>query len=418
MSQLSSAAPRRPRTLSPLISYLLMGYVTFLASFASNISSPLYPIYQQQWHFDSFALTGIFAVYALGVLVSLLLIGRLSDLIGRRRVLLPALGLLIVAGLIFAFAQNLAWLVVARLVQGLATGALTATVGAALADLQPSSDPRRSAMVNTLCFTLGAGLGPLVGGLAVQYAAQPTVLPFWLIILMFLGGLAGVSVMHEPARPGPLRLPPGFPRPQRLSVPAALRPVFWAAAISMTAAWVAGALFGALGASIMAELLKMHSHVLAGLMFLLLNGVGGAAQVLLRDLPAHHAQRWGVLGLSLGIVTIAGAAFLASLPLFVTGLLLAGFGSGLAFLGGMNAIVSAAPVDQRAELLSSFYLVGYLALAIPVMVGGRLVDVVGLLNTVALFALLIVLLSALAAFTVTAARRAPGWPLVRAGQVR
>src|SRR6478736_7300189 len=110
------------RTLSPRLAYAHVAAVIGLALFASGTPSALYGTYRELWGFSPFVLTLIYSVYAFGVLAALLLAGRLSDEVGRRPVLLVALGTLLVASATFMFADSVTWLFAARALQGAATG--------------------------------------------------------------------------------------------------------------------------------------------------------------------------------------------------------------------------------------------------------------------------------------------------------
>src|SRR4051794_24231497 len=112
-----SYATSRPQLAAPT-AYVLVAAIIGLALFASGTPSPLYETYRELWGFSPIVLTLIYATYAFGVLAALLLAGRLSDEIGRRPVLLTALGTLMGATLVFAVADSVAWLFVARAVQG------------------------------------------------------------------------------------------------------------------------------------------------------------------------------------------------------------------------------------------------------------------------------------------------------------
>src|SRR5256886_1766476 len=116
---LPSVVPPR-RTLSPRIGYAVAALVVGLGLFASVTPSPLYRSYSVLWHFSPLTLTLIYATYAFGVLASLLLAGGVSDDVGRRPVLLVALGALMTSSVLFIVAGSAARLVVARGLQGLA----------------------------------------------------------------------------------------------------------------------------------------------------------------------------------------------------------------------------------------------------------------------------------------------------------
>jgi MFS family permease len=97
------------------------------------------------------------SVYALAVALSLFLVGHLSDWHGRRRVLLPAIALEILAGVVFLAWPSLPGLLLARVLSGLGIGAVTATAMAwlqscawVIADARRLSRPARSSAASAL----------------------------------------------------------------------------------------------------------------------------------------------------------------------------------------------------------------------------------------------------------------------------
>src|ERR1700722_9961880 len=126
-----SPAAIRPARLSSTATFYLLAsiVVSFLAG--SSAPTPLYARYQAEWGFTPITITLIFAVYALAVLASLLTVGSLSDHVGRRPVLLAAIALQTITMLVFASAQGVAALIVARILQGVSTGAAMGALGPA-----------------------------------------------------------------------------------------------------------------------------------------------------------------------------------------------------------------------------------------------------------------------------------------------
>ena len=82
------------RKLSPASAYVVAAAVIGLALVASSTPTPLYGTYRDLWDLSPLVLTLVYATYAFGVLATLLLAGRVSDAVGRRPVLLVALGTL------------------------------------------------------------------------------------------------------------------------------------------------------------------------------------------------------------------------------------------------------------------------------------------------------------------------------------
>ncbi|GHF18616.1 hypothetical protein GCM10014715_86920 [Streptomyces spiralis] len=154
-------------------------FVLFLA--ASSSPSPLYAVYQQQWQFTAWVLTVVFALYVVGMLGSLLVIGALSDYLGRRPVLAAAIGLEMVALALFLSAGNVFVLSVARLLQGIATGAATTTLSATLVDLEPSHARGRAGVVTSVAPLTGLALGALGSGVLVEFGPAPTRLVYALL---------------------------------------------------------------------------------------------------------------------------------------------------------------------------------------------------------------------------------------------
>src|SRR4051812_49295262 len=216
-------------TLSPRLAYGLAATVIGLALFASVTPSPLYGIYSQLWGFSPVVLTLIYGTYAFGVLTTLILAGRLSDEVGRRPVLLVALGTLVVTSVLYMLADSVAWLFVARGLQGLATGLALAAASAALLDLHPRRDPASVGLANGVASAGGIGLGMLVSATAVQLLPAPRVLPYVVLLTLFAIAFAGALMMPEPV---PGRAKPRL-TPQRPGVPAAVRRPFLLAGLGV-----------------------------------------------------------------------------------------------------------------------------------------------------------------------------------------
>jgi len=124
----------------PAVFVLASLIVALLASSAAP--TPLYAIYQAQWHFTPITTTVVFGVYALAVLAGLLTLGKLSDHVGRRPVLLTAIAVHAGSLVIFATATGVPALLSARVVQGLSTGAALSAIGAAMLDMDREASLR------------------------------------------------------------------------------------------------------------------------------------------------------------------------------------------------------------------------------------------------------------------------------------
>ncbi|GAB2961889.1 hypothetical protein GCM10017788_80380 [Amycolatopsis acidiphila] len=172
--------------------------VSFLAS--SSTPTPLYATYANQWHFSPITTTTVFGTYAVIVLAALLVLGRASDHLGRKPVLLGTLALQIVAMIVFSEADGIGALFAGRILQGVTTGSALGTLGAAMLDI----DHERGTRANAVAPGLGSGIGALASGLIVQYLPAPTRLVYVVFIGVFVVQALGVALRPEPTgrRPG------------------------------------------------------------------------------------------------------------------------------------------------------------------------------------------------------------------------
>jgi MFS family permease len=113
--------------------------------------------------------TVIFAAYVLCLLLALLTVGSLSDYIGRRPAILSALVMNVVAMLVFMTARSAGALIVARAVQGFATGFATTTLGATILD----TDRERAPVLNSVTAFAGLSAGTLGAGSSLHSLRRP-----------------------------------------------------------------------------------------------------------------------------------------------------------------------------------------------------------------------------------------------------
>ena len=310
---------------------------------------------------------------------SLLVAGPLSDAIGRRRVLLPAIGFAALGSLGFALAAGTGWLFAARVLQGLALGAASGPLTAALTELEPTGNRRKAALVAAVASMIGLGLGPLLAGLLAQYAPAPHVLPFAVEIVLLVPAAAAVGTL--PAIGSKTRW-----RPRRPEIPVAMRSVFATSGMASFLAFSVVGLFLALIPTYVAGLSGSNNLFLGGAAAALMLLCSALAQLVGYGKPARTLEFLGLPLLASGLVLLALAGGLSSLTLLLLATVIAGIGQGLGFLGGFTAVNQAAPAGHHAGVLSSFYVIIYLGVGVPVIGLGFLATVTGLLVAVQYFA--------------------------------
>jgi MFS family permease len=362
------------RRLSQPLAYALSAAIIGAALFASATPSPLYETYARTWDFSSVVVTLVYASYAVGVLAALLFAGRLSDVAGRRPVLISALGALLVATVLYMLAESVAWLFAARAVQGLATGLALGTASAGLLDFHPRQDPEGVGLTNGVVSAAGLGLGALVSSAAVQFLPAPRLLPYVAVFVLFAVDFVGVMFMPEPvAQRSRLRL-----TPQRPQVPSSVRQPFILAALAVIAAYSIGGLFFALGPELSGRVFATNNHLLTGLILFLLAGVGAVSQLAYGRRAAWLGAAVGSAALAVGVALIVLATAVDSAAALIVGSVVGGAGFGLAFLGSLRALSAQIPATHRAGVMSAFFVVAYAALSIPAVLAGFAVGPVGL----------------------------------------
>jgi MFS family permease len=385
---------RTRRTLSPSLAYALVASIVGLALFASITPSPLYGVYRELWGFSPLVLTLVYGTYAFGVLTSLLLAGRLSDEVGRRPVLLAALGTLMVTSVVFMLAHSVVWLFVARGLQGLATGLALGAASAAMLDLHPRRDPAAVGLANGVVSAGGIGLGMLVSSAAVELLPAPRVVPYVVLLVLVAIAFAGALAMPEPvSSQGRARL-----TPQRPSVPRQVRRPFLLAALAVISSWSIGGLFFSLGPQFSASLFHSSDHLVAGVGVFVLAGAATIAQLGFGRSVPWIAAAGGSIALSVGMLMIVAAVVADSAVLYLAGALVGGAGFGVAFLGALRALSAVIPPQHRAEVMSAFYLVAYGALSLPAVLAGVLVTPLGLRTTFVVFGGAVAALALVVAF--------------------
>ena len=397
--------PRRELTRPAAFWTVAVLLVLMLA--ASGVPSPLYRVYAEQFGFGSGTLTVVFAVYAFALLLSLLVVGGLSDHVGRRPVLAVALVLEAASMALFLAADGVGWLLAARIVQGLATGAMTGAFGAALLDLHRPERPL-GPLVNSVAPGLGLSVGAVGAGLAVEYLPHPTDWLFGLLTLLCLAAAAGVWLFlpeSSPRRPGAA----SSLRPS-VHVPASQRRAFVIVLPCLIATWALGGLYASLGPSLVDSVFGEPDHVVGSLLILALNGTGLVGSLTMRGVAPARAMVVGALVFAVGVGGTVAALASGSLALFFVAAVVSGFGFGTAFLGALATVTAGVAPGQRAALLSAVFIVSYLAFSLPAIAAGIAAGHIGLERTAQVYGIGVIVLALLAVAGLTVAARRPAPP--------
>jgi MFS family permease len=342
--------------------FVLVAYAFLVTMIGTTLPTPLYPLFEERYSFGELTVTVVFAVYAFGVIAGLLVFGNLSDEIGRKPVLMLGLAFSALSAVLFLFAGSLAPIYAGRVVSGLSAGIFTGTATAMLVDLAPGGRRRMASFVAVVVNLGGLGLGTLLAGLLADYCTSPLRLPFIVDLGLLVPAVLGLLVTPETVRRQAFRF-----RLQRLKVPAEVRSVFIRGATAGFGSFAVAGVFSSVAPVFLATILGRTSHALAGGLVFILFSASIVGQLLVSRLSDRRALLIGCALLVGGVGLLALALWIESLAALIASASVAGLGQGLVFGAALAAINQRAPAEHRSETASSFFVVTYIGLSVPVI---------------------------------------------------
>jgi MFS family permease len=342
--------------------FLLVAYAFLVTMIGTTLPTPLYPLFESRYSFGELMVTVIFAVYAFGVIAGLLAFGNLSDEVGRKPVLLAGLGFSAASALFFVFAGSLAPIYAGRVASGISAGIFTGTATAMLVDLAPGGRRRLASFVAVIVNLGGLGLGTLLAGLLADYCTSPLRLPFIVHLGLLVPAVLGLLVSPETVQRRTFRF-----RLQRLSVPSEVRGVFVRGAAAGFGSFAVAGVFSSVAPVFLGQILGRTSHALAGAIVFILFSASSLGQLAVSRLSDRRALVIGCGLLAGGVGLLALALGIESLAALIAAAFVVGLGQGLVIGAGLAAINQRAPVERRGETASSFFVVMYVGLSLPVI---------------------------------------------------
>jgi MFS family permease len=357
---------------------------------AAGALTPLLVVYREQWGFAPSLLTVAFAVYAVGFLAAALVLGSLSDHLGRRPVLIGALVVQLVSNLMFLVAPGVDWVIAGRIVQGIASGAATGAFTAALVELAPRDRQRLGPILGSVGLTGGLAAGSLLAGVAIELTSSANTIAFVVLSALTVVGGAAVLASPETIRRTPGALHSMIPN---VTIPPAARVEFLAAAPVVAAVWMLAGLSGGLAPSMVHSVFGLDSGLLDGLAGFIAPAVSVVIGLSFARVRPRSAMTVGIYASILGAIGIIGGASGGSLALMFLGQAIAGLGFGAAFTAALGLIIPLVAAHQRAGVVAGIYVVSYVGLGVPVVLAGQLTETLGVVPTVGWYSAVVVLLA-------------------------
>lgn len=314
----------------------------------------LYPIYAQRWDLPPVVVTTVFATYQLALMVVLPLFGNLSDLFGRRRIMITGIALIGASALVFAFAPHVGYLYAGRVLQGAGAGLAMGAATASLIENNTTSSPRFASTTATVATSAGLTLALFISGIFAEYLPLPLVWSY--IVLLALAAASITALLLSPDDRPEVRV---RWRPHAPFVPAGIRTGFVIATLSVALAYCVGAIFLSLGAHMIDQFTHTDNTALVGTLLAASSASIGVTGLFLARFHARTLIWAGTVLTLVSLGLMAAASAVRSLPLFLGWCLIGGIAYSLAFTGGLGLINRLAPEHHRGATLSLLYLLAY-----------------------------------------------------------
>jgi MFS family permease len=359
----------------PGFGFWAVAFAFLVVMMFATLPSPLYGLYRTRDGLSAFMITLVFAIFAVGTIVTLLMEGRIARRFGRRGAMLGGVAMMMVAAAVLAVWKTLPALLIGRLLTGVAIGLAAGVAIPYLIELRLRADPKASPVgarnLGTAVNVGALGIGPLVAGCLAQWVAQPLTVPYIVMIALGAAALAGVAAAPETGLPAPRASASarsaGPARRASLPVPAGAGTI---------AAFAASGLFAALSGLILATTLHETSHALSGATLCLVFSAGVAAQLGTTRLPASRVLAAGTFFMIAGLVLLVVAVRLSapSLALFMISGALIGAGAGAVYKGTTGIVLEATPPEDRVAMTSALVIAVFVGLSVPVIGAGVALD--------------------------------------------
>jgi len=356
----------------------------------TSIVTPLLPLYQTDFHLTNGQVTLLFATYTLTVVPTMLIMGGVSDRVGRKKVMAPAMVSITLAAIVLGWASNVEMLFAGRVLQGLAIGSFLGVGTAFIVDHARPGERAWAAVVAGLAFRLGFGLGPGMAGIVAQNSSQPIRAPFEVYLVLLVGAFAAFAITPETIRRhkasrGPWRIQVGVPAGQMAGFATFLAP----------SAFTLGFLDATLLSVVplyMVSVLGVTNLAIVGLVGFLELGLGGVTPLIARGVAPRTAIMWGVGGGAVASLLVVSASQVSSVALVLVAAAVIGLLNGLILQGATAICGVSVPILERGKLLSALYMCAY-AGTIPTIALGYLSQAIGITAALGIFSAVALMLA-------------------------
>jgi MFS family permease len=359
--------PSSDGSLTLAFSAAVLGIVATFATAAAPI--PLYNIYRVEDGFTNFGISMAVVTYSAGTLTALLILGRLSNHLGRRPTSIISLGLLLVGCVLLLNVHGIGTLLAGRLLTGLGTGLASSSLTSYLVDAAPARPAWLASVASSQGPMLGLTIGAIASGALVQFGPWPREL-IYLVCGAFLVLAAGLIVMS----PETVMPTPGARRSliPTVRVPARVVHLLPVSAAVFLATWATGAFYQAVVPALVEDQLHTSSPFILGLVFAAYMAPSVLGAPIGSQFTPAGGQRIGMVIFLAGMIGIIIAINAGALMIFIIATVLAGAGQGIAISATTRGLLHGSALADRAPIFSTIYLICYSGATFPSLISGEL----------------------------------------------
>ncbi|MFE9969085.1 MFS transporter [Streptomyces sp. NPDC005525] len=373
--------------------------ISLVASFAATAAPiPLFNTYRAEDGFTNASIALAVVTYSVGTIATLLVLGRLSNHLGRRLTAIASLGLLLLGCLLLLNVHDIGTLLAGRLLMGVGAGLASSSLTSYIVDAAPTRPEWLASVASSQGPMLGLTLGAIASGALVQFAPWPRDLIYLVCAGLLVLAAALIVISPETAKSTPGAWRSLIPR---VRVAARVRHLLPVAAAVFLATWATGAFYQAFMPALVADQLHTHSPLLLGLVFAAYMAPSVLGAPIGGRFTSAAAQRIGMIIFLAGWIGIVAAIAISTLVLFIAATVVAGAGQGIAISAATRGLLYGSTVADRAPIFSAIYLLCYSGAAFPSLISGQLSNALPLTQIVLGYGGLAVVATL---FTVLAAR--------------
>lgn len=328
--------------------------------------TPLYPLYQQLWGISDGYVGLAFSAYPIGVVITLVLLGGLSDRFGRRGTLLIATLVIALALITMMFAVSYSLLLLGRFLQGIGA-ALAAGAGAATLMESHPGGLSRGSLLNTLSVAGGSAVGPLMAGALADATSYPLIAPYLMVLIILIVPAVLLTKSKDVV---PRKRDASLVRPIRL--PRKIWLTFSIAAATVLGTNLCMGIYGSFGSNL-AGTVGWTSEAYIGLLVSLVLTMLAVVQIFGRNLRPAVSMTAGLSAVALGWAIVTIASLSATAGLMVFGSMVVGGGAGLCLMGSAAYVGIISPDNRRAEIYSAYLVVAFSALGVTALSAGPII---------------------------------------------